>query len=68
MNGQLDRAREIADAAARMQAIREQAARNHEEYTARVQSRVEADREAEEIRAAEWAEWLARSARLQERR
>lgn len=66
--GQLDRAREIADAAARMRAIREESARQHDEYAERLLSRVAADREAEEIRSVPFGEWLRRSASIQERR
>ena len=65
---QLTNARKIADAEARLSAIRERIDENRRSATEAWESRVAADREAEEIRAAEWQEWLARSARLQERR
>jgi hypothetical protein len=66
--GLFDRAQKIADAEARMSAIRERIDENRRTARESWESRVAADREAEEIRAAEWQEWLARSARLQEGR
>jgi hypothetical protein len=66
--GLFDRAQKIADAEARLSAIRECIDENRRTAREAWESRVAADREAEEIRAAEWQEWLARSARLQERR
>lgn len=66
--GLFDRAQRIADAEARMAAIRERIDENRRSATEAWESRVAADREAERIKGEDWASWLKASANLQERR